>query len=78
MQLQVLDASSSRVQQLQHLQELLGCMPELVELRLMHTPLAARCKVLEQVRQIEEADVCGLLRLAKHVCRHSMHVVFSM
>lgn len=49
--LQVLDLSSSRVQQLQHVQELLGCMPDLVELRLMHTPLAARCKALEQVRK---------------------------
>lgn len=51
MRLQVLDLSSSRVQQLQHVQELLGCMPDLLELRLMHTPLATRCKALEQVRK---------------------------
>lgn len=52
LQLQELDLSSSRIKQVQPLQELLGCMPELAVLRLLNTPLAERCragKVQEQV-----------------------------
>jgi hypothetical protein len=53
-QLRVLDLSSSRVRQLQVLQELLGCMQGLAELWLANTPLAESCragKVQEQVRR---------------------------
>lgn len=55
-QLQVLDLSSSKVKQVQPLQELLGCMQELAVLRLEHTPLAECCragKVQEQVRNLK-------------------------
>lgn len=51
-ELRVLDLSSSRVRQLQVLQELLGCMQGLAELWLANTPLAESCrtgKVQEQV-----------------------------
>lgn len=43
-ELQVLDLSSSRVRQVQPLQELLDRMPRLEVLQLVHTPLAERCK----------------------------------
>lgn len=51
-QLQVLDLSSSRVKQLQPLQDLLACMQALNVLRLLNTPLAESCRagrVSEQV-----------------------------
>jgi hypothetical protein len=43
-QLQELDLSSSRINQVQPLQELLACMPALAVLRLLNTPLAERCR----------------------------------
>lgn len=51
-QLQVLDLCSSRVKQLQPVQELIGYMEVLSVLNLVHTPLVERCrsgKVQEQV-----------------------------
>jgi hypothetical protein len=44
LQLQELDLSSSRIKQVQPLQELLACMPELAVLRLLNTPLAEHCR----------------------------------
>lgn len=43
--LHVLDLSTSRVKQLQPVQVLVECMPQLQVLRLLHTPLAERCRI---------------------------------
>jgi Leucine-rich repeat (LRR) protein len=73
-QLQVLDLSSSRVKQLQPLQELLGCMQALTVLRLLNTPLAERCRagrVPEQVCK-NHCDSCSGMQLCLHsACQHT-------
>jgi hypothetical protein len=57
-QLQELDLSSSRIKQVQPLQELLACMPELAVLRLLNTPLAERCRAGKVEEQVHSRRQC--------------------
>lgn len=73
-QLQVLDLCSSRVKQLQPVQEVLGYMEVLSVLKLVHTPLAERCrsgKVQEQVGSagLQHAGLCTVSDITS-ACNH--------